>query len=184
MIPLETRQNWKKIVSNHFGNKEIWAFHPRTDSYLVSNKGSIKSLSYNRIMKPIKNRQGYNMVNIKFSNGNRRSVMIHRMVLETFLEHFDNKSNIFEVNHMDGNKDNNSFENLEWVTRQENLQHARENGLFRILKGEENGNCKLKDTDIKDIRELYSLGFKIIDISRNYDINRTYAYRIIKGDVR
>lgn len=59
--------------------------------------------------------------------GNRKTHSIHRLVAEAFIENIYNKPC---VNHIDGNKHNNSASNLEWVTQQENLQHAVDNGLM------------------------------------------------------
>ncbi len=119
------------------------------------------------------------MINISYNDGHRQCVMVHRMVMETFLDHFNNTENIYEVNHMDGNKNNNSFNNLEWVTRQENLQHARDNKLFKILRGEENGNCKFKDIDVKLMRTMYENKERIIDIAKFFNASRSTVSNIV-----
>lgn len=61
------------------------------------------------------------------------------------------KANELQVNHIDGNKENNSIENLEWCTNQENRIHAVKIGLAARLIGEENPASKLKEEDVLDI---------------------------------
>lgn len=62
-----------------------------------------------------------------FSRNCKRKIMfIHRMIAELFVS---NPENFSEVNHKDGNKMNNSIENLEWVTRSDNIKHAIYTGL-------------------------------------------------------
>lgn len=51
---------------------------------------------------------------------------VHRAVALAFIPNIDNKT---DVNHIDGDKYNNHLENLEWVTRKENMRHAFSNGL-------------------------------------------------------
>ena len=54
------------------------------------------------------------------------SCSIHRMVAKAYLDNPDNKE---QINHIDGNKHNNSVDNLEYVTASENMKHAFANGL-------------------------------------------------------
>jgi hypothetical protein len=71
------------------------------------------------------NGNGYKQVQI-MRGGKRYTRYVHRLVAECFLE---NPRNLPEVNHKDGNKANNTAENLEWVTRSENLLHSYRTGL-------------------------------------------------------
>lgn len=63
--------------------------------------------------------------------GVRRKWPVHRLVAMAFLP---NPDELPEVNHHDGDKTNNRVTNLEWVTTQENLNHARETGLMPVLE--------------------------------------------------
>lgn len=80
---------------------------------------------------------------------------IHRCVGWAFIPNPDNKP---FINHMDGVKTNNHYTNLEWVTNQENIDHAKSIGLMKPLKGEQVFGALLKDEDAPKVRELYATG--------------------------
>lgn len=56
-------------------------------------------------------------------NGKRKHHKVHRLVARAFIPNPDNKP---QVNHIDGNKHNNSITNLEWVTDEENKLHRKQ----------------------------------------------------------
>lgn len=107
--------------------EEIWKDIPNYEGlYQVSNLGKIKSNYNNKILKPSIDKFGY----VRFSatkNKKQKTLRIHRLVKEIF----DPISNFLQVNHKDGNKQNNKLNNLEWCTDSENKIHAYKNGLMK-----------------------------------------------------
>jgi hypothetical protein len=101
-------------------SNEKWAAYPPDPRYEVSDLGSVRRADSKKLLKPGLASHGY--YTVALGRGNTKSV--HRMVAETFLECLGSC-----VNHKDGNKHNNSVDNLEWVSRARNNKHARETDL-------------------------------------------------------
>lgn len=103
-------------------------------------------------------------------NGNRERILAHRLVAMNFLE---NENCLKEVNHIDADKTNNKVNNLEWVTRGENIRHAFRLGLVKREKGSKLYNSKFAEEDIVSIRKSYKEGtMNINDLARMYNVNR------------
>lgn len=100
---------------------ELWKDIPGYEGrYQISSNGNVRSL-----LKAIRLRHfvcgsGYEEVILK-KNGDRKPKLIHRLVAEAFVPNPQGKR---EVNHKDGNKHNNDYRNLEWVTPSENIRHS------------------------------------------------------------
>jgi len=106
---------------------EIWKYIDGYDNrYQISNTGKVKNLLGERVLS-ISN-CGYVRVGL-CKNSKIKQESIHRLVAKYFIPNIDNKQ---FVNHKDGNKLNNSVENLEWVTLSENMKHSYKNGLHII----------------------------------------------------
>lgn len=98
--------------------------------YFVSDEGIVYT-SNMKVMHPgVNSKTGYCHVWLR-KNGKGKTNYIHRLVAEYFLQNPECKK---EVNHKDGNKQNNSVQNLEWVTRSENMFHSYRLGLKKTTK--------------------------------------------------
>lgn len=119
-------------------------------------------------------RRGYPKVVFSLKNKSH-SNSVHRYVAMTFVENNQSKR---EVNHIDGNKENNHYTNLEWVTSKENVSHAFKNNLRACFKGSKNGISKLKEEQIPYIRNLIDSGMSNAEIGRLYGVRRETIFKI------
>lgn len=123
--------------------QEIWKDIPGFEGkYQISNCGKVKSLNYcntdkEKVLVNKVNHRGYEYVCL-CKNNQRQYPRIHRLVAENFIE---NRGNLEQVNHIDGNKKNNVVSNLEWCTQTENIHHAMKNGLLN-LNGSDNPKAR------------------------------------------
>lgn len=105
---------------------EIWKDIPGTNGeYKISNYGKVMTAKTGRILSPAIDMCGYERVCL-FKMDRHRRYKVHRLVAITFIPNPNGKE---QVNHKDGNKRNNSVDNLEWVTHKENMRHAKATGL-------------------------------------------------------
>lgn len=136
----------------------------RNTQFLVTKDGRVFSEVTNKFLKPATDGSGYLRCAFKY-NGKHTTFKVHRLVAECYIPNPLNKP---QVNHIDGDKKNNTVENLEWCTHQENITHAIETGLFdpkdkprekcinkTIKKGELNGCSKLTEKEVLEIREKF-----------------------------
>lgn len=145
--------------------EEIWKTVQYAPNYEISNLGNIKNkktnrlltINYERLKKDNKRaRPGLS------HNGKIKGYYLHRIVAEHFL---DNPDNLPEVNHIDGDFYNNKLDNLEWISKLDNMRHASENKLMKrytrkvIIKNLETDETKTFDSVTKCAEYLnYSIG--------------------------
>lgn len=129
--------------------KEVWrTVNGFPEKLKVSNLGRIMSGS--RILKNEVSKCGYYRIHVSHEGKIYRE-LVHRLVAMAFLPNPKNKPC---VNHIDGDKSNNAVDNLEWCTYGENNKHAYDAGL-KDSKGENNGQHKLTEEQVLEIRSLY-----------------------------
>lgn len=152
--------------------KEVWEEIKGYEGlYFVSNLGRVVSRvregAKGGVLIFTKNSKGYLTVGL-CKHGTQNKFRVNRLVAKAFISNPHNKP---EVNHINGNKKNNRVDNLEWVTHQENIDHAVENSL--ILKGENSDRTNLTDKDVLCIREyLKDESYSIKDIARIFNVSQ------------
>lgn len=134
--------------------------------YFINKFGQIFS-SYNeklRLLKQDKDKDGYFRVSLQCDSGKRRSFRVNRLVAIIFLP---NPKNLPIVDHLDGNKENNHVDNLEWVSASENTRRGYVYNNYHFVKKinviKENEVIKTFNS-IKECAEFYNT--KYFDISK------------------
>ena len=175
-IASEEEETWKPVENYE-------------ELYEVSNKGNVRSLDRNvqykktdftmKIkgidLKPNVLKKGYLQVTLSKS-GKPKSMLVHRLVMNAFNPTTDDN---LQVNHIDGNKENNEFSNLEWVTAMENTNHAYDIGLRDDTIG---NNRKLTEDEVLEIIDLYETGnFTQKELGNKYNVGRNTIGEILLG---
>ena len=114
---------------------ENWKTINGYENYQISNKGNVKNIITNQILKQCNNGRGYKHVMLYNSDHKGKTLVVHRLVANAFIP---NPQNLPEVNHIDENKTNNSVDNLEWITCKDNINH----GTHNVRVGINNPNRK------------------------------------------
>jgi hypothetical protein len=155
---------------------EQWITVPAFPKYEVSSLGKVRVIESKKILQPsLSKKRRYPAVDLRAGN-KRKTFALHRLVIETFST---SKPLGLECNHKDGNKLNASLSNLEWVTRTENIRHARSNGLTRNpphTPGSIHGQAKLNEADIFEIR---SSNLSQSELGRIFGVSRNTIWKII-----
>ena len=172
---------------------EVWRYIPGWDNvYMVSNLGRVKSLDRyiyqknkhggitkrllkGRVLRPCLNKnRGYVYVTLQIQ-GQKENAKLHRLVCKSFYLNPHLKP---DVNHIDGDKLNNRADNLEWVTREENMQHALANGLTTCRY-----NAKLSENEVLKIRDYYENGMSLGAITNLFDVTKATICRVVNNKV-
>jgi hypothetical protein len=129
-------EEWKSVIG-YEGYYEVSNLgNVRSVERTVSNHTGVITLKP-RLMKQSQNHKGYSIVYLS-KDAKMKTISVHRLVALAFIPNPQNKP---QVNHIDGNKTNNRVDNLEWVTNQENHDHAVLIGLYPNQK-ELRNRCK------------------------------------------
>ena len=146
-----------EIEKDYFVTKDGRVFSKRKFSYLTELKLSRGG------------HKGYLKVRV-----NKKDMFVHRLVAIAYLENPNNKET---VNHINGIKDDNRLENLEWSTRSENSQHAYDIGLHIPYTGlKDKGNNKF----YKEWNNLIKQGISMRKIAKQYGTNHRTVGRVVQ----
>lgn len=161
--------------------------------YEVASDGSVRRIAAARGARPgrelaaaIHRQTGYLRVALT-RNGEMRKVKVHLLVAEAFLP--PRPSLAHEVNHRDSDRANPRLENLEWVTRRENLDHARKLGRMSPPprhEGARHPMSKLTSEEVASIRNACTTPLRrgvMAKLALEYGVTRQAIRRIVKGEV-
>lgn len=168
-------------------NDELWRdINGCSGLYQVSNMGRVKSMNHvtlrsdgkplaikERILRCNPDQHGYLRTMV-----NRKTAKVHRLVAAAFIQ---NPFSLPEVNHIDGNKQNNHSDNLEWVTHRENTAHALSIGKY------DHHASRLSQEDVGRIRSEYvphSKDHGTYALAKKYGMSPSYIWRVIVGQKR
>jgi NUMOD4 motif/HNH endonuclease len=150
----------------------------RSVARLIERKdGRIRQLS-GKLLRPGLAGGGYPFVHL-YRPGKKKQAYIHALVAAAFIGPCPP---LAQVDHNDGNKLNNFFGNLEYVSGQENMRRAGVNGLMR--RGERHHAAKLTDAQVTEVRRLRLEGMTHQSIADNFGVTRECISRILQGKNR
>lgn len=139
---------------------EVWSYD-REYIIPIHNIRKIKKARKISVSINGKNKKGYYCVKL-YKNGLVKNISIHRLVAMAFVKKIKNKTH---VNHKNGNKLDNNFSNLDWVTPSENMMHAYKTGLNNPPD-----TAKLNHDNILEIRKLLFSGLACRQISKMFSV--------------
>lgn len=151
-------------------------------NYQIDEFGNV----YNKLgrrLKPDKNKKGYLRVYLYNDEHKRKGFMLHRLVAKTFIP---NPNNLPQVNHKDGNKENNKVDNLEWCTCSENIKHSIDIGRHYIPngKGENSAYHKLTQEQVNFIRKYYKFrdkNFNSVQLGKKFGVHKGTIMAIVNN---
>lgn len=156
--------------------EEIWKTIDGFDNYLISNLGNVKTIK-GKFKKVNYGKSDYGYVEL-WKNNKGTKYRVHRLVAMNFIPNPDKKE---QVNHIDGDKHNNSVNNLEWVTCKENIRHAIDNNLSSIKYGSKNLSAKLTEKDVLYIRKTAKREKTVKELANIFGVSTTNIYNIINN---
>ena len=164
--------------------EEKWKTIEGYPNYQVSSLGRVKSLNYRRtkkekILKLIKNRNGYLQVNL-CKGKKKKNMYIHRLVASAFVQN----NSIFntEINHIDECKTNNCASNIEWSTREHNVNFGTRNERARIAISKANTNNPKRSKAVLCI-ETNQIYPSINEVSRRLGFSKGNVSSCCRGEI-
>ena len=146
------------------------------ERYLVNQYGEIYSKYSRKLLKHNIIKKGYHMVRMSF-NGSQYDKLVHNVVGWTFPDICGKYEPGLQINHKDENKHNNCVDNLEWISRQNNLYYGTR--LDRIKSSKDN---KLNDRGRNSCeKKLMSVVVKCKDIGMNREKVEDMINKVVDG---
>lgn len=164
----------------------------RLGCYYISNKGRVYSFIRNKLLTPQITNCGYYRVPLRLYDGKQVYCSTHRLVMLTF-EWIPDYIHM-QVNHVNGDKGSNYYDNLEWCTPSENILHSHKLGMSKPLSGEDASNSTITNDQAEQICQMIVDGLPHKEISRvigcetyivnNISAGNTWKYYYNKYDLQ
>jgi hypothetical protein len=162
--------------------------------YWVDSTGNVLTKNWRNtgkeaVLRPATDKKGYLRVAL-VKNGKLHTLKVHRIVASAFIYNPENKP---QVNHKNGNKKDNSVQNLEWCTQKENAIHAVKNGLWDMkiagwnkgittIKGSQIGTSLLKEFQVIEIRNKFKpRKYTRKMLAKEYNVTEACIADIVRG---
>ena len=131
-------------------NKELWCTIPGYKGYYANQKGDILGKRGRKLTKRI-NKYGYETVSV-IRTGQKKNVIatVHRLVASAFIYNPSPLKNN-QIDHINGKKNDNRVENLEWVSNKENQRRVVKLGLVNHSRGANHHTSKLTEGEVEKI---------------------------------
>lgn len=177
-MPLENRvEEWRDIPGYEGIYQASNTGRVRSLDRIVARDGQKPMRMTGQLLKQNPNpRWGYMQV-ILHRSGSAKTWRVHQLIALAFIGPNPEK---LDVNHIDLNKTNNRADNLEYVTRRRNLEHAREHGLGD-KRGEKHHSAKLSSEQVGEIRRRVASGEVARHLAVEYGIQPSQVSRIVSG---
>lgn len=156
---------------------EEWKVIEEFPDYEVSNLGRVRSWKSGEpklLSLKLNKHTGYYLVCLTQNGYHYKTV--HSLIAIAFLGKprgtIGTKSGNWQVNHRNLDKRDNRVDNLEWVKRLRNTEHAAENGVY--VK-------RMSRQQVAEIKYLLAQDWSVPQIAKRYDIDPTVVYQIRDG---
>ena len=172
------QEQWKEIpgtigyeISDHGRVRSYWKYSGKKTKYGFWEVANVPQ----RILNPF-TQAGYPCINMKI-NYKRSPRMVHRLVLLTFVGPCPTG---MQACHGDGIRSNISYSNLRWDTVLNNKADSRRHGTIHGPKGSNHAKAKLIESQVLEIRHLYSQGITRRELSRIFPVSYSTINRILR----
>lgn len=149
--------------------------HDFEDRYIIQSDGKVFSTITNKFLKTFESK-GYLKVYLYKKGHKRVTFYLHRLVALYFIPYNNLIYNALTVNHKDGNKKNNDYSNLEWITNAENVRHAIVNLVSKF---------RTKQLQLETVEKIcdmiWNKKMKLIDISKELNVSYHAIKKISQG---
>ena len=135
--------------------------------YSITKDGRVWSHYSDGFIKTRLNDWGYKMARL-YKNKKVKTLCIHKLLGTVFIDNPENKP---QINHKNGIKTDNRIENLEWVTRSENVKHSYDIGLQGCNHGEYSGKAKLEESQVIEIKQMLRNNETLKSISKRFGVS-------------